>query len=125
VKVVLDHVQLVGNGTNGVAAFGNVTTPITVLVSNSVSALNGTNGVLAQNAGNAAAVMVQNSSIFSNTGHGLLADDATIKVTKSTMNSNASEFQTAHFGTLISFGDNSLDGGKGSEGIPTITAPLK
>jgi hypothetical protein len=126
-QAVLDHVQLVGNASNGVAAFGKVSAPIAVLVSNSVSAFNGSNGVLAQGGGLDNEVMVQNSSIFSNLGNGILVNNfnATIRVTKSTINNNSQNLHFSNGGTLMSFGDNSLDANGNIDGAASVTNPLK
>jgi hypothetical protein len=126
----LDHVQLVNNGRRGVAAFGGVNSPIFVLVSNSLSAFNGTDGVFAQGGGLETEVTVRNSSIFANGGNGLFVDGshAVIRVSKSGINDHNivpfGNFVAQNGGFLISFGDNSLDD-NGSDGAPTLTAPLK
>jgi len=122
---------LVNNGGRGVAAFGAGSTFIALLVNNSVSAFNAGDGVLAQGTSGLADVTVKNSSIFENGGNGLFVDGsfATMRVTKSTINLNGIEvtndnFLAANGGTLISFGDNSLDH-TGQDGVATVTVPLK
>ena len=126
-QAVLDHVQLVGNATNGVAVFGDVSAPVAVLISNSVSAFNGSNGVLAEGGGLDNEVTVKNSSIFSNHLNGILVNNfnAIIRVTKSTLNNNSQNLHFSNGGTLISFGDNSLDANGNVDGAASVTVPLK
>jgi hypothetical protein len=110
---VLDHVQMENNADEGllVRADAQPTQTVKITVSDSVSANNAFDGVLAESSGGTATVMVRNS-ILANNNLGLetIGAGATIRVTRSTITDNQQAWFINGSGTVLSYGDNNIDG---------------
>jgi len=110
---VLDHVQLQNNDWDGLNVFSPTQT-IDVTVSDSVIANNGTHGIGAASTGGGTtpiSIVVRNSTIANNAARGLEADGAgaIIRVTRSTITGNMTAWEN-NSGTVLSYGDNNIDG---------------
>jgi Right handed beta helix region len=110
-NAIFDHVYVQNNGGNGIwfqALFGpaNVTIIDTVVANNTIC------GIAAASNTPATSVMVRNSTIVNNGGAGLEADadEATIRVTRSTISGNNTAWYTDLGGVVLSYGDNNIDG---------------
>jgi Right handed beta helix region len=109
---ILNHVEMEHNAQNGLSVFTN-TQSILLTVSDSVSANNANNGILANSTGGQPSnVMVRNSVIANNGNDGLLAQNAgaTIRITRSTITGNAVGWVVSSPGVVLSYGDNNIDG---------------
>ena len=118
---ILDHVESYNNRGRGISIFAN-TAPVNVTVSDSAVAGNGQYGIgSTTNATGASFVMVRNIAIANN-GIGMLAfgNIATLRVTRSTITGNATGLSAQNGATLVSYGDNDLDGNT-TDGVPTTT----
>jgi hypothetical protein len=119
---VLDHVEC-DNDSFGLLVNGSALSgTLNVAVSNSVMANNTVSGIAPASFGAATAVMVRDSTIANNSGDGLLVTGgaATARVSRSTIMGNATGFATSTGGTLVSYGDNNLDGNT-TNGTATAT----
>jgi hypothetical protein len=119
----LDHVRLERSGSNGLHAVGRTR----VIVSNSVIALNGNAGILAEsvsNNPNYGIVEVNNCEINMNNA-GLVAGPGgvTIRVSNSHITTNAFNWQV-NGGLLFSFGDN-IVAGNNTTNPASAPAPTK
>jgi hypothetical protein len=114
---VLDHVQIENNTGHGLVVETSTQT-INMTASDSVSANNTADGIVASSSGGTpVSIMVQNSTIanngFSNNGAGLAATgaNATLRVTRSTITGNNGGWTVnATAGVVLSYGDNNIDG---------------
>jgi hypothetical protein len=102
---VLDHVQVVNNGGNGLNIGSN---PTDITVADSVIANNASNGILAT----LVSVMVRNCTIAANGLEGLEAtgSGAIIWVTRSTIFGNSSPWQFFPGAEIVSYRDNNFLG---------------
>jgi hypothetical protein len=119
---VLDHVKIQNNGGNGLSVV-TATQTINVTVTDSVSAGNTMNGILAQtNGGTPVNIMVRNSTIANNGANGLIAEKlgAAIFVTRSTITGNISAgWVNGSAGAVASYTDNNIDlNGSGNTAPP-------
>jgi hypothetical protein len=110
-NAIFDHVHVQNNGGNGIwfdVLFG----PANVTITDAVIANNAISGISAASNTPATSVMVRNSTIVNNGGAGLeaLADEATIRVTRSTISGNNTAWYTDLGGVVLSYGDNNIDG---------------
>jgi hypothetical protein len=109
-NAVFDHVVLENNGGGGLGGSGlrvAAAQTVNVTFTDSVSA-NNANGIYAF--AGPASIMVRNSTIANNSGNGLEADvNSTIRVARSTITGNGTAWLT-DFGTVLSYGDNNIDG---------------
>jgi hypothetical protein len=108
---VLDHVEMENNSSTGLDVGGTQTMNVTV--TDSVSANNGTAGILADaTGGTGVTIMVRNSTIANNGVYGLDANGtgATIRVTRSTITGNATGWVNSSGGVVLSYADNNIDG---------------
>jgi hypothetical protein len=107
---VIDHVQVQNNGNMGLNFFSNTTVTFNMTVSDSVFANNATSGIRATSGNNnPSSVMVRNSTIANNGSYGLDAGTgggSIIRVTRSTITGNPYGWE----GTVLSYGDNNIDG---------------
>ena len=118
---ILDHVESYNNRVRGIDIFAN-TAPVNVTVSDSAVAGNGQYGIgSTANATGASVVMVRNTAIANNVT-GLLAfgNIGTLRFTRSTITGNATGLSAQNGATLVSYGDNDLDGNT-ADGAPTTT----
>jgi hypothetical protein len=120
---VLDHVRLVNNGGDGLLASDGAVPGATmnITVSDSVIANNAFYGIIAVNAtSSSVSVMVRNSTIANNLIGGLAAQftGATIRVTRSTITGNTTAWAALSSGTVISYGDNNIDGNGAANTAP-------
>jgi hypothetical protein len=115
---VLDHVAMENNAGDGLGAGSSGAHTIKVAVSDSVSANNGS-GIVANvdsgYGGTPTSITVRNSTIANNSGYGLQANGAgaTILVTRSTITGNTTAWSIIGIGgsgTVLSYGDNNIDG---------------
>jgi hypothetical protein len=111
-NAVIDHVELQNNASAGLAAqtAGQI---VAVVVSESVSANSAGDGIFASSTGgNSVSVTVRNSRIANNAVDGLhaLGSGATIHVTRSTITGNNTGWAAVSTGTVLSYGDNNIDG---------------
>jgi hypothetical protein len=110
-NAVFDHVELENNGVGGLGGSGLMVVAaqtVNVTFTDSVSANNGTNGIYAF--AGSTSIMVRNSTIANNGTNGLEAGSSTtIRVTRSTITGNGTGWLT-DFGTVLSYGDNNIDG---------------
>jgi hypothetical protein len=109
---VLNHVEMEHNTQNGLAVFADAQ-PVLLTVSDSVSANNANNGILANSTGGQLSnLMVRNCVIANNGVDGLLAQNsgATIRVTRSTITGNAVGWTFGSPASVLSYGDNNIDG---------------
>jgi hypothetical protein len=120
---ILSHVEMannVGNGLTVTNASGPVSS-VNVTVSDSVSTNNAADGIAATPTGGATMqIMVRNSTIANNSLNGLEANDhnagiltqggATIRVTRSTITGNGAGWFIGNSGSVVSYGDNNIDG---------------
>jgi hypothetical protein len=107
-NVVLAHLDIENSTVNGLD-FGTGTQTINVTISDSVSANNGGDGIRVNSSGTASVqITVRNSAIANNGNNGLEAIGTTgiIRVTRSTITGNG----TGWAGTVLSYGDNNIDG---------------
>jgi hypothetical protein len=118
---VLNRVEMYNNNQNGLFVGGSLTQSMNVTVSDSVSANNAYGGIECLGSGNVtlANVMVRNSTIANNVSVGLQANGtmATISVTRSTITGNGAGWGT-NGGTVLSYGDNNIDGNAGVNSEP-------
>jgi Right handed beta helix region len=109
---VFSHVEIENNGSTGLFVV-TTTQTINVTVSDSVSANNGGAGIFVQsNGGTQVNVMARASTFANNVVEGLGADGigATVRVTRSTITGNATGWAILSSGTMLSYGDNNIDG---------------
>jgi hypothetical protein len=103
---VFNHVQLVYNSGGPGLEFSTGFSTINLTLSDSVSASNAF-GVAGYGGTAPVNIMVRNSTIANNSAYGLYAlTNSTFRVTRSTITGNGS----AWFGTVLSYGDNNIDG---------------
>jgi len=121
-NVVLNHVELDG-GQLGFFVLGSLTTGrIDATISDSVVSNYNRNGILGQSGKGATIVMVRNCSISSNaTGVASTGPPAVVRMTRSTITANGTGLAVASSGSLISYGDNNVDGNTTTNGSPTNT----
>src|SRR5882724_5238793 len=113
VKGALTRVTATGNGVGFFASGANVTMTVADAV-----ASNNTYGIGA----NAAAVMVRNSAVSSNSV-GIAADqNATVRVGQSTVTANATGWQASNGGQTQSYGNNNVSGNTNDGTISTTVA---
>jgi hypothetical protein len=117
-NAIFDHVDLENNGGGGLGGSGlrvAAAQAVNVTFTDSVSA-NNANGIYAF--AGSATIMVRNSTIANNSGNGLEAGvNTTIRVTRSTITGNGTAWLT-DFGTVLSYGDNNIDGNGGANTEP-------
>jgi Right handed beta helix region len=125
-NAVFNHVRLENNGVGGLGGSGLIVSaaqPVTITFTDSVSANNGTNGIYAFVG--PASIMVRNSTIANNTANGLEAGvETTISVTRSTITGNGTGWLT-DYGTVLSYGDNNIDGNGSANTEPPNPLPYK
>jgi hypothetical protein len=125
-NAVFDHVKLENNGVGGLGGSGLIVSAaqlVTITFNDSVSANNGTNGIYAFLG--PASIMVRNSTIANNSANGLEAGvETTISVTRSTITGNGTGWLT-DYGTVLSYGDNNIDGNGGANTEPPNPLPYK
>jgi hypothetical protein len=117
---VIDHVRMQNNVDFGLNIFSS-TEPVNVTVNDCVSANNGFTGVNANSSGTTQVnVMVRNSTIANNVLEGLQAVDggAVVRVTRSTITGNGAGWNDIGGGTVVSYGDNNIDGNAGTNTEP-------
>ena len=127
-KVVLDRVRLennvVGLDVDGTGATGGAH----VILRNSTVSGNAGHGISAfTTAGKGPAlIVVEGTASVGNAGSGILADGpgATILLGKSSITRNGAGVTTANSGQLISYGDNQNNNNIGPEGTPTSSYGL-
>jgi hypothetical protein len=125
VNAVFDHVETIDN-TDGLYVVAG-TPPVNITFTDSVSANNAANGIQAfEGAYNAPlSIMVRNSTIANNGTNGLEAGvDTTISVTRSTITGNGTGWLT-DYGTVLSYGDNNIDGNGSANTEPPNPLPYK
>jgi hypothetical protein len=111
-KGVLDHVKMQNNAQFGLNIF-SATQSVTVTINDSVSANSTLTGINANSSGTTQVnVMVRNSTIANNALNGLQAVDggAVVRVTRSTITGNGAGWNNVGGGTVVSYGDNNIDG---------------
>jgi hypothetical protein len=108
----LERVQIVKN-FEGFRATGTGGGPVRISVTNSISSINSTNGIVAHSPAGGAAVEIeiQNSAINHNGLSGILADGATasIVIGNSMLAKNITGFTQANSGVIRSFVNNAVD----------------
>jgi hypothetical protein len=103
---VFNHVQLVNSTSGPGLEYSTGTASINLTLSDSVSA-NNAFGVAGYSGTAPVSIMVRNSTIANNSAYGLYAlTNSTIRVTRSTITGNGSTW----LGTVLSYGDNNIDG---------------
>ena len=130
VSVVLERVESDNNAADGIYVDGSGTTgPINATISESVFAKNAVHGIEANSSSPSAGginVMVRACSVTGSGVRGVLASQVgvTVRVTRSTITGNAVGWAAASSGTLLSYGDNNVDGNT-TDGTPSGTIPAK
>jgi hypothetical protein len=127
-KVFLLRVQMVGNGAYGLRADGTAAGAgaISVAVTQSQAAHNGTNGIVAVSGPGSAAVTVERSDLSNNAASGVATSgtSATIWVGNSTIEGNQKAANVVS-GFLFTYGNNVVSGNTASDGTFSGTAPLR
>jgi hypothetical protein len=126
--VTLERVQIVKN-FEGFRATGTGGGIVRVSVKNSVSSINGTNGIVAHSPAGGAAVdiEIQNSAINHNGSNGILADGPTARIVigNSMLAKNSNGFIQANSGVISSFVNNAVDSlGSNGAATPPAVPPL-
>jgi hypothetical protein len=132
VSGILDRVRIENNTGDGLEVFGSANASAgapNITISDTVVANNGGKGIYALSSNFSAlpaVVMVRNSTIVNNGGGGLVVEGSgtTLRVTRSTITRNATGFAAVSSGTLLSYGDNNVDGNT-NDGTPTNTIATK
>jgi hypothetical protein len=129
---VVDHVQMTNNAAYGLQAQTASKNRITVLVTDSVSADNGSNGIMAVGNGEGVFInfMVRNSTIANNGGTGLVVNSPTnaavgMEVTRSTITGNNIGWTAGPNPGLASYGDCNIDGNNSVNSTPGGPAPYE
>jgi hypothetical protein len=109
---VLDHVVSENNTVTGIAIVSEGGATVNVTISDSVSANNAAAGIGTNVLSGSVTVMVQDSTIANNGTTGVLSQStgSTIRVTRSTIIGNATGWNIAGSGVVLSYGDNNIDG---------------
>ena len=122
-KAVLDHVVL-DHGFDGLEVSGSATTgSVYVTIADSVISNWSDVGIVGfTSSGATTQVMVRNCTISNNSGIAIQSNGAAavVRVTRSTITANTFGFLSFGSGTLVSYGDNNLDGNT-TNGSPTST----
>jgi hypothetical protein len=107
---ILNRVEMENNANNGLAVRA-VSQTITLTVTDSVSANNGSDGILANPVGGTVSIMVRNSTVVDNSANGLdsIGANGIVRVTRSTITGNNAGWANIG-GTVVSYGDNNIDG---------------
>src|SRR5262245_18987042 len=117
-KVNLDRVQMHGNGNAGIA----LTSGVQGVVNNSLATSN-VHGFFADSN---SVLNVDHSAAFGNTSTGINAQTgATIRLFDSTIASNATGLSATSGGSILSYGQNRIDGNGAGNGPPTGVLPLQ
>jgi hypothetical protein len=118
---VLDHVKIESNINFGLDVFTNTFQTINITISDSVSANNGNDGIVAASGvGTPVSIMVRNTTVANNVSNGLIAQGvgATIRVTRSTVTGNGTGWAAPSNGVVASYDDNNIDGNTNTDTTP-------
>ncbi len=127
-NVVLDHVNVMNNFNFGISINGTTSGAgaVSMSVSNSVSSGNGAQGLVSVTSGAILNVMIDLSTFANNGTFGVRSTGATstIRIGNSTITGNGTGLSFGVGGTLLSFGNNLLNGNS-SDGAPSSTITTK
>jgi hypothetical protein len=123
VSAVFNHVQANNNGAVGIFVWGGDNTgtvPVKVTVYNSHASANGDSGFFASTrSGYAATTLMLFHSVAANNWRGLVANGgATLRVGQSTVTGNQIGWSALSGGSVLSYGNNYIDGNASNEGPP-------
>jgi hypothetical protein len=114
----LNRVEIQNNSTNGLFVQTGSQT-ISLTVSDSVSANNGQDGIVANSLGSGISVTVRNSAVVDNNiGLKAAGTGAIVRVTRSTITSNGTGWVNQSNGSVVSYGDNNIDDNTNSNAEP-------
>ena len=121
---VFDHVAVNNNTTYGIYVRSG-TGEAHASLTDSVVAHNGTIGIAVSSTGGATNVMIRGTTISNNnTGLSVAFATSTARISRSTITQSAFGWTTLSGGTILSYGDNNVDGNT-TDGTPTSTIALK
>jgi hypothetical protein len=123
VSAVFNHVQANNNGGIGIFVWGGDNTgtlPVKVTASNSLTSANGDSGFFASTrTGYAATTLMLFNSVAANNWRGLVANGgATLRVGQSAVTGNQIGWMGVSGGSVLSYGNNYIDGNASNEGPP-------
>jgi hypothetical protein len=130
VTAAFNNIAVDNNNSAGIAIYGTSSTGIvevtleeSSIAGNGNSGSTGGVGVYVQSSVGAAAttVMVRRSDLINTHGYGAQANGAaTLRLTRSTITGNLVGWSTINGGTLLSYGDNNIDGNTNDGGNPPV-----
>jgi hypothetical protein len=125
VTAAFNRIETHNNGGSGIALNGQSSTgSIKATVVDSVASNNGNTGFFVLSAAmqsSTSLMMVRSLAAHNGVGVYALQPNTTIRIAQSTVTDNADGWVAGSGGTLLSYGDNYIDGNAGSQGAPTGT----